>query len=330
MTKVEWPSTFIPGCQSRPFVSRRAGAHSLRQASCRPEGKPFSPVRPGTQDSLAPRSASATPTFPHTWRVVHSARLLSPCALSWPHADLQSQPFHPEHMTLEAHVHRLASVFRLLAPPVSTGEPGALVLPPRVSSRAPYSSVLAPCVSSRVSYSSVLAACVSSRASYSSVLAPCVSSRAPSPSGPQPPVMSAKDLLRRLARPWRQHLLGQTSLTGDPSRSLCVASCDGGWALWMTRKARGRRSMKPWMTRRARGRRKLAHRLKRRAGGRRSMKPWMTRGARGRRSVVRRLTRRAGGRRNLTRRLTRRARGWRSVVRRLTRGHEDGEARLAG
>ena len=72
-------------------------------------------------------------------------------------------------------------------------------------------------------------------------LARGVSSRAPSHPGPKACLMSAKDLLRRLVRPWRQHLLGQTCPTGDPSRSFGTPSGDEGQALWMTRNTRGAR-----------------------------------------------------------------------------------------
>ena len=169
----------------------------------------------------------------------------------------------------------------VLAPYVSTGEPGSSVLVPGVSSRASYSSVLAPCVSTGEPGSSVLVPGVSTGGPRSSVLAPCVSSRAPSLHRTKPRTMSAKDLLRRLARPWRQHLLGQTSLTGDPSRSLQVVAGRKGWALWMTRTAQGRRSMKPWRTRTARGRRSVVRRLTRGAGGQRRQARRLTRGARG-------------------------------------------------
>ena len=72
-----------------------------------------------------------------------------------------------------------------------------------------------------------------------------VSSRAPSHHRPYPTEMSAKDLLRRLLRPWQQ----PASPTGDPSRSFGESLCESGQALWMTRHAQ---DWAPRMTRHAR------------------------------------------------------------------------------
>ena len=82
-------------------------------------------------------------------------------------------------------------------------------------------------------------ACFAPRVPGTPVVTRRVSSRAPGHHRPKTCRMSAKDLLRRLARPWRQCLRGPLSPIGDPSRSLWLALGREGQALWMTRDARG-------------------------------------------------------------------------------------------